>query len=331
MNEPDRALLLLVEVLGRDGRVTQCVPVRHWPLRVGRAIDNDVVIDDPFVAAQQLVIDAGADGSPRLRVLPSLNGVQLGRRSLPVGEAQALATTQGTQLTLGHTTLRLRWPGEVLAPERPLRRAPLLPAIIVCLLLFWALQMAETWLQLDPGAKVAEWLSPLLTVPVGVAAWCGAWSVASKLFQQRPDFRAHLGIAALYLLGIELAGILLPQVAAAMSWGWLSRIGAGTVAAIGTAMVVAHVGVVLPQRRALIRWLGVIGFVITAAVTVMQNQQRNERYFSELYTATLPMPALRVAPALPVDEALEVMPLLRQRVDANAKAAVQSDGPDDDE
>lgn len=330
MSDSEQPLLMLVEVLGRDGRVTQCVPVRHWPLRVGRAIDSDVVIDDSFVAPQHLVIDVEADNGPRLLALPSLNGVQMGGRGVPIGQAQALHTSEGTQLTLGHTTLRLRWPGEVLAPERPLRRGPMLSTLIVCLMLFWGLQAATIWLQLDPGAKVAEWLPALMTVPVGVAAWCGAWSLASKLFQQRPDFLGHLGIAAVYLLGIESSSILLPQVAAATSWDWLSRVAVGTVAAIGTAMVVAHVGLVLPQRRGLIRLLAAIGFAVIAAVTLTQNQQRNDRYFSELYTSTLPMPALRGAATLPVDEVLEVMPLLRQRVDANAKAAAQSDGPDDE-
>lgn len=330
MNESAVPLLALVEVLGRDGRVTQCVRVQRWPLRVGRAIDNDVVIDDPFVAAEHLVITTDGGGHPQLQPLASVNGVQLGRRSLPAGEAHALDTAQAAQLTLGHTTLRLRWPDEVLAAERPLRRAPLASMVIVCLLLFWALQVATTWLQQDPGMKLADWLPLLLTVPLAVAAWCGAWSLASKLFQQRLDFGAHLAIAAVYLLAIELVTVLLPQVAASTSWGWLSRISAGTAAAIGTAMVVAHAVLVLPQRRMLIRSLAALGFLVAVAVTMTQNQQRSDRYFSELYTSTLPLPALRLAPAVPVDQALQVMPALRERLDASARAAAQSDGPEDE-
>ena len=38
----------LIEVLDRDGQVRQSFPVAQWPLRVGRALDNDVVLSDPL-------------------------------------------------------------------------------------------------------------------------------------------------------------------------------------------------------------------------------------------------------------------------------------------
>ena len=74
-----------IEVLERDGRVRQSQPVPAWPLAIGRAIDNDLVLDDPHVAPYHAVIEAGPGGAPRLRVLPGENGMRCGRRLLAGG------------------------------------------------------------------------------------------------------------------------------------------------------------------------------------------------------------------------------------------------------
>ena len=46
---PER--LALIELLDRDGRCVRAVDVTQWPFSIGRALDNDLVLDDPFVAA----------------------------------------------------------------------------------------------------------------------------------------------------------------------------------------------------------------------------------------------------------------------------------------
>ena len=49
--------LAVVEVLDRDGHARQVVPVARWPVTIGRAIDCDVVLDDPFVAAHHATLE----------------------------------------------------------------------------------------------------------------------------------------------------------------------------------------------------------------------------------------------------------------------------------
>ena len=57
------ASVAVLELLDRDGHVRQSVAVPHWPLRIGRALDNDVVLSDPHVAAHHLVLEpSGAAG-----------------------------------------------------------------------------------------------------------------------------------------------------------------------------------------------------------------------------------------------------------------------------
>ena len=55
-------VLAVLEVLDRDGSVRHSVGVREWPLRVGRALDNDLVLDDPHTAAHHFSVEPDAEG-----------------------------------------------------------------------------------------------------------------------------------------------------------------------------------------------------------------------------------------------------------------------------
>ena len=45
--------------------------MRQWPISLGRAIDNDLVVDDPHLAPHHAVFELGPAGGAQLRVLPS--------------------------------------------------------------------------------------------------------------------------------------------------------------------------------------------------------------------------------------------------------------------
>ncbi|HKX94724.1 MAG TPA: FHA domain-containing protein, partial [Methylibium sp.] len=70
--------LAMIELLDRDGAVAHRIPVRRWPVTIGRAIDCDVVLDDPHAAPHHATIDGPqADAPARLVVGPSVNGARL--------------------------------------------------------------------------------------------------------------------------------------------------------------------------------------------------------------------------------------------------------------
>ena len=48
--------LALIETLDRDGQPRQILRVSQWPVRIGRAIDCDLVLDDPHVAAHHAAL-----------------------------------------------------------------------------------------------------------------------------------------------------------------------------------------------------------------------------------------------------------------------------------
>ncbi|MES2100852.1 MAG: FHA domain-containing protein, partial [Pseudomonadota bacterium] len=179
----------LLEVLDRDGQPRQSFAVQQWPLRIGRALDNDVVLSDPHVAARHLTIAATEQGLA-LTLADTRNGASLGRKRLRGGESAALATDgEPLDLTLGKTHLRLRLPGHALAAELALaprgslaRRA--LPIGLAALALI-AGTLFTTWLDTDPENLTRAIGNALLTGLVGAAIWCTAWALMSKTFTRQ--------------------------------------------------------------------------------------------------------------------------------------------------
>ncbi len=58
---PTTTTLGLIEAHDRHGALLARAPITHWPVTVGRALDCDLVLDDPFVAPRHLRIDRTVD------------------------------------------------------------------------------------------------------------------------------------------------------------------------------------------------------------------------------------------------------------------------------
>jgi pSer/pThr/pTyr-binding forkhead associated (FHA) protein len=288
------ARVALIELQGRDGRPQQALPVLAWPLTIGRALDNDLVIDDPFVAAHHALLAPGSDGTLRLHVGNTHNGVQLGQRQLAAGAAEALPAG-GTTLTLGQTTLRLRLPGEVLAPERRLQPTRGWAAPLVMAALLVALVLAGHWVSLDPGADTVAWLPTLATLPMLVALWCGGWALASKIFQHRFEFTAHLRIVLPWLLAIELVSVLLPPIAAGLGWPALWRLVQPLQIVLAALLVRQHLVHVLPQAERRVSLAVASALVVGGAISLALTHRATDRFSRPPYMSALPLPALNWA------------------------------------
>lgn len=304
------ARLGVVELLDRDGGVAHRVPVTRWPLTIGRALDCDVLLDDPHAAALHARIDV-QDGAASLLVGDTINGLRMNGRSLPAGSRVPLPG--GSDWQIGRTRLRLRLPGEALAPEQAL--APAAPlrgrwlAAGLALLMAWLL--GEHWLQSDPGDPLSNYLPVLVAVPIGLGVWCFLWALGSKLFTRHFDFLAHLRLALTVLLVLLGLGAVLPLAAFALSWPWLLRLGEVLTLALGCVLLWGHLSVILPTRRHTLAIGFATMFLVSITLKLLLNHQRDDRWFSPLYLSTLGPPVLRVAPAVSAEEFIDEARSLR--------------------
>lgn len=289
--------LALIEILERDGRVRQQASVAAWPVSIGRALDNDLVLEDPHVAAHHAALETDADGRLWLAVGETTNGVRLGRHTHAAG-ARFEVTPGAPALQLGQTRLRLRRAGEALAPEKPLAglATPRAVALTVLFtLLLWGVTLAQQWVDSDPGTPLTQWLPTLVGLPGAIALWCAAWALASKLFQHRFEFGVHWAHAVRWLLGITLAGWVLNATAAALALPQLFRWVGVVELLLAAVWLWGHARLVLPAHpRGLAVSFGAAAFGGLAVMMVL-NLQREERLVGPLYMHQLPYAGIRWA------------------------------------
>jgi hypothetical protein len=190
-------------------------------LTVGRAWDNDIVLDDPHVAAHHLRIARDADGRWIAEDLGSINGLRVeGAR-----RAQArVELVPGTTVRIGHTQLRLHRGSDVVPAELPLRytRSPW-PAALACCALVLALAVLELWLAETADPKLIRYLTGVLALAAITLLWTSAWAAISRLFAGHARFGVHLLIASAGLLAYSLYDPLGEFSAFALSWTALAR------------------------------------------------------------------------------------------------------------
>lgn len=333
MDRPEDRLAL-IELLERDGRVARTLDVHRWPVTLGRALDNTLVLDDPHVAGAHAILAPDEQGQLLLSVGATANGLLLDGRHLPTGTRQPLPAG-GALLQLGTTRLRLRLPGEVLAAERPLGGPSAQPGTVAGLAVALMLLMtAGHWIELDPGADFTAWLQLLFGVPVAVVGWSGAWALLSKLFQHRFDFWGHLSRVLPWLLAMLLAETLLPQLAASLAWPWLWQLTTPVAAVLGALLLRSQLRHVLPQHGRAVS-LAVAGTALVYfAISLSFTYRSTDSLARAPYMSTLPMPALRLGGTVSTQALVAAMAPLEAPLAARVKQARQdeaADGLDGDE
>jgi len=311
--------LALIELLDRDGHARVAVPVTQWPVSIGRSIDCDVVLDDPHVAPRHALLHEH-EGSLRLQVQSTVNGVRLDRQQVAAGASAAIAGP--VQLQIGTSRLRLRLAGEVLRPEEPLQSERVLPwwalGLLALAVLAWLL--GRQWLETDPGEPAIEYVSVLWSVPTGLALWCGLCALGSKLFRHHFDYLPHLGVALSWMLVVLVTDLALHLMAYVLGWSWASRVSTLAQGLLGAAWLYSHLALIVPSRRKVMAAVVAAMFMAGAVVGAALTYQREDRFFGELYMATLGPPGLRLAPTQPAARFFEEAAALRARLDARTKA-----------
>jgi pSer/pThr/pTyr-binding forkhead associated (FHA) protein len=325
--------LALIELLDRDGQVRHCVRVTQWPVRIGRAIDCDVVLDDPHVAAHHASLVWGDDGV-HVVPTPSVNGVSFGRSRIAAGSAPALMP--GTPLTVGATTLRVRVAGESLAPEQPLaaqvaqgRRAMWLIGLAIVALLWSGF---EQWLGAAPGSSGTEMTGVFLAVPVALGIWCGLWAMGSKLFQRQFAFWPHLEVALFWPLVAVVIDAAASQMAFALSMPLLAKMGRIAAIAALSMLLWRHLAIVLPQRRREFALVIAAVIAVGGGLNIADRVRHQQPLIGSLYLGTISLPQVRVARPVSADVFVQSAQPLEKALSHWVKSgADDADTPESDE
>src|ERR1700687_3392120 len=172
--------VMWIEVLSRHGDVATRERIEASEARIGRAFDNDVVIDDPHVAPHHLRIFRGEDGELVAEDLGTLNGLysEHGAKRLT-----QLPLAKAPGIRIGRTTLRVHDAVHAVAAEK-LLTPPRAHAAWAAALggAVFALLLLLQWLNLttEPSANVI--VLPLLGFATVLALWSSLWALLSRIF-----------------------------------------------------------------------------------------------------------------------------------------------------
>jgi hypothetical protein len=360
---PLGAPLALVEAIDRDGLVRQAWRIERWPVTIGRALDNAVVLSDSHVAAHHATLDvavgapapevdeadaavAATEASPATSApiaVPSAtritvaagatkNGVAIGRDRLRAGESRVVVDTgSDLEFHIGRTQLRLRLPGHALGPE--LAMSPVVtsdrhwgPTLGLALAVL-VVVLANTWVDTDPDNLSRAAGAIVLTTIAGGAIWCGLWALLSKTFTRQGHFGWHVRVFVIASLATLALAALPPLIAFAFSWPWVTDFSFVAVYATVAAAIYFHLLAVEPARVRLMRAVALTGFVVGVALSLWFNVQRTGRPGEELYMNHLFPPQLRVAKPAPVDRFVQSLAPMQSILDRKAaKEPVSGDG-----
>jgi len=197
--------LTYVEVLGRHGEVTSRLAVRAWPMRIGRAYDNDLILEDPYVAPRHVVLERSTGGDLEIVDAGSQNGIfRAGSRHRLTRERVDAAA----RYRVGKTWFRVRSSVHPVAEEKVERgagglREPV--AALASVLVVTAVVLFFRWSWTSERIDLAKLAEAAVLLVLGLLVWSGAWALAGRLLLGEPRFAPHLTVAALALLGVFIA------------------------------------------------------------------------------------------------------------------------------
>jgi hypothetical protein len=201
--------LAWIEILDRHGDVSVRHPVHAWPLRVGRDYSSDLVLDDPYVAANHLEINRLDGGRYQLTELGSVTGLTIDSMR---GKQTGATVSANDVIRIGQTQLRVRPPDYAVAAEKPLPNNVWLrswPGLILGFAILLLAHMLTLWLEYNRDDSYKILVEPLLGDIPTLLLWAGLWALIGRVLSGRANFIAHAVVASMVVALIMLLNSLL--------------------------------------------------------------------------------------------------------------------------
>jgi FHA domain-containing protein len=285
--------VIWVEVLSRHRDVVARYRCQAAEISIGRGYDNDVLIDDPYVASRHL------------RILRDASGALI---AIDPGSANGLFADHGDErferivldgerpIRIGRTYLRIREAQHAVPPQRvTIRPTRAWLAILALGATILGLNSVLLWLGETTEPKASHYILPLLVLTMVALLWTAAWAILSRIFSRRARFERHLLIALTVLFAFSLLNELVDYSAFALAWRVpeiYQYIGAWLFFAV---LCFLHLRAIGPSRLKL--KAGVVAGLAVIAISAQILEQSENRPFEGYnnYVRNLKPPALRLA------------------------------------
>jgi hypothetical protein len=317
--------LVLEELDTRRGEtVMRRIVVEARDVTFGRALDNDIVLEDPYVDAHHARLVVEPDGALVLTDLGSRNGLEL----LGSGRVGRIALAPGLTIRIGRTRLRVRdlhapvpealpLPVETLTGrwiERPAWVAALAVGTI-------AVAAAETWTGATSRDAGTETLAAIVLVVVALAVWAGGWAALGRVLTRRAAFVVHVAIASAVTLAWSATETAARWAEFLYPAYWTLWTGVEGFAIVGIVLlgVVAHLSYATLLRPRT-RWVSVAAVTLGITGLVLAFDAVRDEAFSDVpeYTATIRHAPASLIPATTTEAFAAAAAAMREAADQAA-------------
>jgi len=305
--------VMWIEVLSRHGEVGQRERIEAAEARIGRAFDNDVVIDDPHVAPHHLRIYRGGDGELVAEDLGSLNGLYPEQGAL---RATHLPLGKNPGIRIGRTILRVHDAAHAVPAEKLLTppRAHVRWAAGLGMALLLAL-LALEWLNLTSEPSANQMLLPLLGFVTILALWTSVWAMLSRVFFGQARFSLQLRIAITACIALVLWDQLTESLSFAFAWRDMAEYAGLGAWAVLAATCFAHLQTIGPRHMRAAMGLVVALIGAGAALQYLGKSETRNLIGQRATLGDLRPPAFRLVPLASADDFFKKADAARVKVD----------------
>jgi len=316
--------IIIIEVSDQHGKIVERYRTPKLPIRIGRAYDNDLIVDDPYVCPHHCEVVLNEAGEIVVNDLSSVNGTYAMADGSRSGQFPVDADSR---LRIGHTMLHFKLPDQAVEATRfdhtPLHQKgewpPRLLSFNIAVLLLGALVMtAKEYLgSYNMFEYWRYFFSQQIPALLAVAGWAAVWSIISRVTAHRFSFFRHATILVSILLAITMSDYLLDF----LKFGFASQ-GPFEVISIGLSMVAIalllfwHLRLCSDQSRSRLM-MGASAFAVVFVSLVQINDYLDSQEFhrSPLYPTNLKPPAFQIVKSEPVDDFLMKSEQIRKKID----------------
>lgn len=315
---------VVVELLDRAGAVIARHRCNELPVRLGRAYDNEIIVDDPFVAPAHLRIERRADGELVARDMGTRNGmyaVAKRRWSLRQGavkRSNEIVLTPDTLVRAGHSTFRVRPIDQAVAPERldttahaweGLRPAILAFAMLTLLALF------NAWSSDTTTQENLVYETSVTMVLATMLVWAGAWALLNRLFAGRARFGRHFLIGAAFTVAAFATSLAAGLLSYAFSLGWPTRFDSYLSLGLLSIAIYFHVATITPLSVSFARRFAVAFALLAIGLFGLYRYSTEQQFGDSLYMTSIQWPAIRVVTPVSTEAFVNAAGDLKSRAD----------------
>ena len=313
--------MIWIEILSRHRDVATRVGIAGEEANIGRGYENDVIVDDPYVAAHHLRVFRDDAGQLVAEDLGSINGTFLDGST---SRMSRLVIDGGRPVRIGQTLLRVRAHDYSVEPERvaPAERHTLPVVLVVAITAaLFGFIVLRVWLAQTGEPRLSNYVTPLLTFAGVMVVWVGIWALLSRIFAGRSHFIRNLLIALSGFLASLIYNEFARYASFALTWPVPSTYEYAAAWLILAVVLFLHLRVISATR--LLLKGGIVAVLLVVAIGV-QALQRSEA-FSDLgrqnAARLLLPPAFRAVSLRSPDAFFADVADLKTRIDSDRRQA----------